>query len=39
VRAIRLLHPPFFCKLLSSSNPTNKNVTELCSEILVAPSR
>ena len=28
-RAIRLVYPPFLCKLHSSSNPTNKNLTEL----------
>jgi hypothetical protein len=27
--AIRLLYPPFFCTLRPSSNPTNKNLTEL----------
>ena len=29
VRAIRLLYPPFFWKLPSTSNPTNKNLTKL----------
>jgi len=28
-RAIRLVYPPLFCTLRSSSNPTNKNLTEL----------
>jgi len=28
-RAICLVYPPFFCKLHSTSNPTNKNLTEL----------
>jgi len=31
--AIRLLYPNFFCKLHSSSKPTNKNLTELSQEI------
>jgi hypothetical protein len=31
--AIRLVYPPFFCKLFTSSAPTNKNLTELSLEI------
>jgi hypothetical protein len=27
-QAILIMHPPFFCKLHSSSNPTHKNLTE-----------
>jgi hypothetical protein len=38
-RAIRLVYPPFFCKRCSSSNPTNKNLTELDLEIQTAVSR
>jgi hypothetical protein len=30
------VYPCFFCKLLSSSNLTNKNLTELCLEIQTA---
>jgi hypothetical protein len=38
-RAIRLVCPPFFCKLRSSSNATNKNITELSMVIQTALSR
>ena len=38
-RAIRLLYPRFFCKLHSSSNPTNKNLTRFDLEIQTALSR
>ena len=31
--------PPFFCKLRLSSNPTNKNLTELDTEIQTALSQ
>ena len=33
---VRLMYPLFFCTLHSSSNPTNKNLTGLSLEILVA---
>ena len=38
-RAVRLVYPPFFPKLRSSSNPTNKHLTELVLEIQIAQSR
>ena len=28
-RAIRLMYLPFFCKILSLSNPTNKNLSQI----------
>ena len=31
--SIRLVYPPFFCKLRSSSDPTNKNLREMGLEI------
>jgi hypothetical protein len=38
-RVVRLLYPPFFCKLRCSSNLTNKNVRDLDLEIQRAVSR
>jgi len=38
-RAIRLVYPPFFSKLHSSSNPTNKNLTGLSLKFGTALSR
>jgi hypothetical protein len=35
-RAIRLVYPNLFCKLRSSFNPTNKNLTELSQKIQTA---
>jgi len=35
-RPIRLVYPPLFCKLHSSSNPRNKDLTAFGPEILVA---
>ena len=37
--AIRLMYPPLFCKLHSSSNPTNKNLTRFGLEIQTSLSR
>ena len=37
-RAIRLASPPFFCKICSSSNPKNRNLTDLDRKIRTAAS-
>jgi hypothetical protein len=38
-RAIRLVYPPLFCKIRSSSNPTNMNLTDLGLEVQIALAR